>query len=361
MNYHQPTLMHEVCINASENPYKSSTSTSSPYNKNNITHHSGHQSATEFKFIDAPCGTGKTSYLLKNFEEDKQYLVIVPVLTEVKRFIKDANVEFSQPSEKETGRKSSHLVELLQDKKNVVITHKLLSDIAYAGKSDLLNDYHVIIDEVLDVVTKETFCSEGSYKQVYLGGQFVTEDADGKVTPTDKWHEVYEDIADTLSVAHYRMACAGTLFHVGKGEFLKAMPLRLLQEARSVSIYTYMAEGSMMLAYVKKLGISYKVEEYPHDDAWRRMQSELITVKTISALEDVGLSYSQQTSGTGLKKLLNTGACALSNLRQRELKDVLINDILITCVKANWMQETGSKKSFTGFAKGSKMQKAHWC
>ena len=41
----------------------------------------------EIKIIDYPCGSGKTTRMIENFKEDRKYLVILPLLSEVDRVI----------------------------------------------------------------------------------------------------------------------------------------------------------------------------------------------------------------------------------------------------------------------------------
>ena len=50
------------------------------------------------KINDYPCGSGKTTRMIENFKEDKKYLVILPLLTEVNRVIEGSkDIEFVQP------------------------------------------------------------------------------------------------------------------------------------------------------------------------------------------------------------------------------------------------------------------------
>jgi tRNA(His) 5'-end guanylyltransferase len=51
------------------------------------------------KFIDRPCGTGKTSSMIESFEAGKHYFVVVPTIDEVQRVLKDSKVPFTQPEE----------------------------------------------------------------------------------------------------------------------------------------------------------------------------------------------------------------------------------------------------------------------
>ena len=102
---------------------------------------------TKVTIIDQPCGSGKTYRMLKSFQRELKYLVVVPLLSEVQRIIKDASVEFKEPLD-ELGLKSENLEELLLLGLNVVTTHKLYTDVAHMARKGLLSDYHIIIEEV---------------------------------------------------------------------------------------------------------------------------------------------------------------------------------------------------------------------
>ena len=52
------------------------------------------------KFIDRPCGLGKSSDMLAGLRYDRRYLIVVPTLDEVERVIletKDRGLGFQQP------------------------------------------------------------------------------------------------------------------------------------------------------------------------------------------------------------------------------------------------------------------------
>ena len=66
----------------------------------------------EIKIIDYPCGSGKTTRMIENFKEDRKYLVILPLLSEVDRVIEGSkDIEFVQPDENDNkhGTKTSSL------------------------------------------------------------------------------------------------------------------------------------------------------------------------------------------------------------------------------------------------------------
>ena len=45
---------------------------------------------TPIKIIDKPCGSGKTTAMINNFNNQDKYLVIVPLLSEVDRIVEES-------------------------------------------------------------------------------------------------------------------------------------------------------------------------------------------------------------------------------------------------------------------------------
>ena len=82
----------------------------------------------EITIHDYHCGIGKTKAMIKSFQEDRKYLVILPLLSEVDRVVEAATkVHFSQPSENdnEAGTKKASLEEMLLKGQNMATTHSL--------------------------------------------------------------------------------------------------------------------------------------------------------------------------------------------------------------------------------------------
>ena len=77
------------------------------------------------------------------------------------------------------------------------------------------------------------------------------------VTPTPEWDEVVEEVDDTLKSKLYGYAKVGALYVVDGTFFMSCLPRELLQSGRTITIYTYLAGGSTMMAYLRKLGIDY--------------------------------------------------------------------------------------------------------
>lgn len=71
---------------------------------------------------DYPCGTGKTTSMIKEFQQNKKYLVILPLLSEVNRFIDQSkSILFEQPTtdENEHNTKTESIKELLLTGQNI--------------------------------------------------------------------------------------------------------------------------------------------------------------------------------------------------------------------------------------------------
>jgi len=297
---------------------------------------------TKVTIIDQPCGSGKTSTLLKSFKRELKYLVVVPLLSEVQRIIKDASVEFKEPSD-EQGNKSENLEELLLLGVNIVTTHKLYTDVAHMARKGLISDYHIIIDEVLDVCKVVSDKSSTSVKELYLGPKYIrVDEEDGKVVATQKWDEQKDDINDTLDSKIYNYAKAGCLYLLNDMFFIWALPPALLRNGLSVTIMTYKAQGSMFQLYLEKLGIrsEHKVCTDDEEAAFIRMARDLITVKTIPSLEKMKFNYGWQQRFKKYPNCSKKVATALKNLKERDLKNIPSNEVLLTCVKSLWYKSS---------------------
>ncbi|WP_291206859.1 hypothetical protein [Hyphomonas sp.] len=315
--------------------------------------------------IDQPCGSGKTSRLIATFRPDRQYLVVVPLLTEVERVLADAKVPFSQPSE-EQGNKYCSILDLLSEGKNIVTTHALYTELATAAELGLLQNYDTIVDEVLDVVHDAGLKSTVSWLRVYVDCGWATVDGDGRCWPTAKWSAEVNEVKDTLDPRLYAAAKAGCLFLVDNTFLLWALPPILFTSGRSMTVLTYLAEGSTLLAYLRKRGIPFRRQyDAAKDLAFRLRAKDLITVRTISALEKDNWSYSGQTLGTGRTARVERISEALSTFRKRSLKGVPLNNVMVTSAKSNWYAKghdaSSRKPKAAGFASRSKLFKGtHW-
>lgn len=283
--------------------------------------------------------------MIAGLKATQRYLVVTPLLSECERIIADAKVAFMQPEvlqdDPEIASKKDHLIALLDAGKNVVTTHAMFNNLADVARMGLLDGYEIIIDEVMSVVDDGYRVKKKTWQQFYVADGYVSIDPDtGLITPTDLWVEHLEDVDDALNTKIYHAAQAGRLYHLGDGINLAVMPEVLLKAGNSLTVYTYKAEGSIMYAYLKRLGLN-PVHDKGSPEIEREFIKEardLITVKDIRALREISFSYNSQTK-TNSKTLNEKVPNALSNIRRRQLQDVWLPDILITCPKDKWYHQ----------------------
>ena len=315
---------------------------------------------------DFPCGSGKTTSMIKEFNKESKYLVILPLLTEVDRVIKESiDVVFVQPSidDNRLGLKSESLKELLLTGQNIATTHKLYEQLVPMVELGLLDDYHIIIDEVPDVVKTVSSKSKTSIKEFYINTGFICiDESTGCVLPTKKWELNRKEVADTLSPNILTYAETGCLYLLGDQLFVWAMPSKLLLAGQSVTILTFKASGSILLSYLNKLNINYNIiSDQFVEEKFRQQAKELITIKEIPSLSKPILTYTGQSEGLNNKSYYPIISNALKNLRCRKLKGIPLENILVTCLKAGWFKSNKSKNKVSGnFSKSSKIFNANW-
>ena len=321
---------------------------------------------TPIKIIDKPCGSGKTTAMINNFNNQDKYLVIVPLLSEVDRIVEGSKeVEFVQPhaNDNNAGTKYASLEEHLILGRNIVSTHKMYESIVPLAKAGLLSDYHIIIDEVPDVVQAIAKKSKTSIDEFYIDTGFIeVDEGSGLVSPTKKWIESKNEVSDTLSPKILSAAMSGCLYLQDRQMFIWALPEVILKAGLSLTVLTYKAEGSLFVAYLRKLGLSFQLEnDASMDNQFREKAAELIAIKDIQALKDEKFSYNAQQKGCKSTSYCRKVSGSLKNLRGRKLKGVNTKDILITCMKEAWLKPANDNNVKLGpFAKDSRLGEANW-
>lgn len=299
--------------------------------------------------VDRHCGFGKSTELLASLQQDRSYLIVLPLHSEVQRFLKGSPVHLVEPLTKAEGgvhdRKRDHLRELLLAGDSVVTTHALFTDVAYLAKEGLLLSYDVIIDEVLDVahcVTNEIVTpgakargvTARSWKGLYLDEGFATTDPiTGLVSPTEKW-EQKQDLPE-LSIKLFNMAMADSLFAVGDNVLVWELPPVLLKAVGSLTVYTFLAEGSLMAAFMRRNGMAFTHDrDVRLEQQFREQAKQLIDVRDMPSVNDLKFSFSGQQSMNKAEK--RKVSIALKNTRERLMRGVDKSQIMITSAKDNW-------------------------
>lgn len=326
------------------------------------------QRTTPVTIRDRHCGYGKSTDIIKSLTPDRSYLIVLPLQTEVERFIDEAPIDLVQPSDKGThSRKRDHLRELLMGGHSVVTTHALFSDVAYLAKEGLLLGYDVIVDEVLSVaqcVTQELLTpgakakgvTTKSWKGLYLDHGFATVDPDtGLVQPTEEWEEK-QDLPE-LSKPLFNMAKAESLFSVGDNVLVWELPPILLKAVGSLTILTFLAEGSLMASFMRRNRIKFTHDrDLSSEQKFREEAKRLIEVRDMPSVNQLRFSFKgQQTMSKENHKTVST---ALKKTRERLLHGIDKDQIMITCSKSMWYAANGRPGPF---ASGSRMfEGTHW-
>ncbi len=218
---------------------------------------------TTIKFIDSPCGDGKTTRAMKSLDALNSYIVVVPFIAEVKRWVSEASVPLLPAIDEEIGTKetkSAWLRRQIEEKASLVCTHALWDRVDVSGLD--LSGYHLIVDEAFEVIDAVRGMTDSAFDSVYLADGWATvEAATGRVLPSDKWIELAEDAAATIRLDLFHRAKQGSLYRSGSGGFFVSLvPQELFTGARSCTILTYLADDSIMAGYFRKLGIPFTVE-----------------------------------------------------------------------------------------------------
>jgi hypothetical protein len=310
--------------------------------------------------IDRPCGSGKSTEIIGSFKTDQRYLVVVPTLDEInQRYLPETDRLygkgfFKAPSIDEKSTKYEHIEELLVEGQNVITTHALYMDIVMLAKKGLLKDYNIIIDEVLQVVSQFTAGPKRkTWKEIYLD-KYAELDSNNRVLIKQEWEDNVEDMDDALSVKTYKAARAGCLYLVNGAFWIWALPKELFNLCKSMTVYTYKADGSLMLPYLNKVGLPvHHVTDPVLEVAWKQRCREKVIVQGIPSLANIKLTDSKQDKislGSSEAKRIST---ALSTLRRRQLKGVPLENILITCKKGKWYQNAKGPKEIDRPRSGS--------
>lgn len=336
------------------------------------------QRTPEVILKDRHCGYGKSNDLIKSLSADRSYLIVLPLNTEVKRFIDHAPkdvvlVEPISTNDEDTAkrsmathaRKRDHLRELLLGGHSVVTTHALFTDIAYLAQEGLLLGYDVMVDEVLSVahsVTQEVMTgvakgvSMQSWKGLYIEHGFATVDPHtGMVYPTEEW-ERKQDLRE-LSKNLFSMAKAESLFAIGENVLVWELPPVLLKAVGSLTIYTFLAEGSLMAGFMKRNEIDFTHDrDLISERKFREEAKRLIEVRDIPSVNRLKFSYTGQQTMTKADHKKVSGA--LKKIKERLLRGIPMENIMITSAKNMWSTPTGKPGPF---AVGSRMfENTNW-
>lgn len=209
--------------------------------------------------VDSIMGAGKTTYaiqLIKSASPLDRFIYITPFLTEIERIIKSAeDRNFVQPTTNvQGGSKLTSLKRLIEDGHNIAATHALF-EMADDELRELLriNNYTLILDEVINVVDKASVSSSDMRLLIERG--FVRLE-DNRVVWAAEEHDYEYGVFDHIKL----MAQAGTL-HYHRGKYLiYAFPPTIFESFNDVYLLTYLFDAQLMKSYFNLYNIPYEIK-----------------------------------------------------------------------------------------------------
>ena len=217
----------------------------------------GHLTVT---IVDAPCGAGKTTYAIQMMnksiqqEGDNRFIFITPFCSEIKR-IKAECPGFYEPCDGGRSRtKSADFKKLLQDGKNIVSTHALFKLIDKEALELIqMDNYTLILDEVMDVLEKEPIF-KSDLRLLLDQGYIVIDGDDATVKATDKSEEYLKgNFKKFLNNARMNR-----FIYLEENLLMWQFPPDIFQAFETSYILTYLFDGQIQKAYFDLHGVGYE-------------------------------------------------------------------------------------------------------
>lgn len=352
---------------------------------------------THITIKDRPCGWGKSTEIFSGYKAGEKYITVLPFLSEVDRAVKRAashskHTMYAPASTQVT--KTDHVTDLIKAGKSVACTHALFfrlgtlattktsETLTVAALSDplnvrvsctehfLLDDYNLIIDEAIDPFDTVSTVTPNDFQKDYVELGMAHVCPDGKISPTSLWDARYRDGGQTFNRALYEQAKSGALYTVQDKLFVLTIPTELMLRPKSVTIYTYLSSGTVLLKFMQRLReqllgtpneFTLEVDRLaPVDEAaWRQDVSGALTIKSIPALESYQWSYSKQlatfSKSNGQRAARRVGM-ALKHWSGKELADTHKGSVMLTCARDLWLGSPKAKQPVAGpLAKDSRL------
>lgn len=215
-----------------------------------------------------------------------------------------------------------------------------------------MTDYEIIVDEAPNPVTNTNTIDADAFNEAVVGcGYAAVCPNTGQVQPTMEWIKWQREKFDCdgeptysngLHPEIYKPAIQGQLHVDDSGIFAVATPNQVLLSGRSLTVMTFLSEGTYIRAYLNMLARSHPkaaftvIEQTPAD--WLTQARDLVTVEELALPKHVNLSFSKQTRRSTDKTCRSIGG-ALKNLLYRRWKGVERSNIILTCARGKWFED----------------------
>jgi hypothetical protein len=232
----------------------------------------GDRTKPEIIVTDGIMASGKSTSLIQSLKEGVKngqafkecYLIIVPYLGEVNRYIEDLKeLSFVQPEAVKGNRKRDDFLRLIQDGKNIVTTHAMFQLWSEHVRDEISHKgYNIIIDEEVTCIepleiTKKAFRELSAM-------DYITVDATGKVKwdfeksgEPDKYDGRFKDIMNYCtsgSVFLFKDTKKTKMFMIWN------LPAYFFQVGKTMRVMTFRFRHSIIRAYFDLHKLNYRVE-----------------------------------------------------------------------------------------------------
>jgi hypothetical protein len=299
--------------------------------------------------VDYPCGLGKTNALLSILEArpDLLVLVVVQTLSEVDRIISSVpkgRIYAPEGPGSLHRTKGEQLEPLVHAGRSIVITHNLYERAGILANQGAFSSYQVIIDEVPNAVSvSDLVLDPVSFKEFYIDPGYFSLREGGLVVMTYKGDDEEARLKQALDERLISNIRSGRLYYDGKKHFIQTIPTSLFTHADSVTVLTFLSEGSLFLKFLEKHQIDYRVlRSSKCNQEFQQRAKENLKIHRMPSLDKMSFGYSKQTSYKAKSKEVRSIRNALKNLKQRDLAGVDLKNLIITCAKQNWFHRSGS-------------------
>lgn len=276
--------------------------------------------------IDAPCGTGKTSYCINYMKSNpnKKFIYITPFLSECERVRKEVPNMF-EPKRTDSG-KYKNFVKLLSEGKNIVSTHALFQMCTKEMVDYIeLYGYTLILDEVMNVVEQLTLKKDDIPN--LLNAELIKIEDDGKIV----W--LKED--NVSSYDDFKIKCMNESLYLINGVVLFwVFPHDIFKSFRETYICTYMYDSQIQryyydyfdIKYVKKTIKNGTLCEYEHQVS-NLDKIHICENEKINFIGDTKTALSKhwyyEKAKTGVKLLKNATYNFFRNITKAKSKDII--------------------------------------
>lgn len=271
----------------------------------------------EITIIDAPCGSGKTEYIIRkiNQDEDTPYLYIAPLRSMFNRLDgmppyegRGAIRAFHTPTNRNlAGTKLQGLKQLIEVGCSIMSTHALFLSLDNEAVEMLkCRNYHLVVDEALDAVTVLSKSEKG--EDSTMEDSEVADEVHKYITNDDiSWllknnlicidrmdcNKVVWIGADGFEGANYRykdverIIKSGAVSYARDSFLIWTFPIAALQAFSNITVLTYRFSESIMRGYLDFYGMTYRHMTIERDDDGYKMVPFYESVVNGSAYADL--------------------------------------------------------------------------